>query len=74
MTDRREPTPMEKFRVALDLFEAGRQVRRAQIRRERPGADEVEVEARLVEWMRERPGAEFGDAEGRAVPWPRERR
>jgi hypothetical protein len=61
----------ERFRLALELFEAGEALKRQQLRREHPEASEAEIEALLVAWLRERPGAPHGDAEGRPVPWPR---
>jgi hypothetical protein len=60
-----------RLRLALELFEAGEAIKRAQLARERPGASDAEIEALVVAWLRERPGAEHGDAEGRPVPWPR---
>lgn len=60
-----------RFRLALDLFEAGVQMMRQRLRREHPDLPEAEIEARLVRWLQERPGAEHGDAPGRPVPWPR---
>ena len=60
-----------RFRLALDLFEAGVEMMRQTLRREHPGLPESEIEALLVHWLQERPGAEFGDAPGPRVPWPR---
>jgi hypothetical protein len=60
-----------RLRLALELFEAGEAIKRAQLAREHPGASDAEIEALVVAWLRERPGAEHGDAEGRPVPWPR---
>jgi hypothetical protein len=60
-----------RFRIALDLFEAGVGMMRQNLRRQFPEADEKEIASRLAEWLQERPGAEFGDCDGRPVPWPR---
>jgi hypothetical protein len=55
----------------LDLFEAGVEMMRQNLRRQFPEADEKEIASRLAQWLQERPGAEFGDCDGRPVPWPR---
>jgi len=60
-----------RFRTAMDLFEAGVEMMRQNLRRQFPEADEKEIAARLAQWLQERPGAEFGDCDGRPVPWPR---
>lgn len=62
---------MARLRVALELHEAGTEMKRLQLRRENPGAEEAEIQRLLAAWMSHRPGAEFGDGEGRPVPWPR---
>ncbi len=61
----------ERLQTALDLFEAGEQLMRENLRRQHPKAGEAEIERRLVAWLRERPGAEHGDAPGRVIRWPR---
>ena len=60
----------ERLRTAFDLYELGESIRRAQLRREHPGATDEEIEAMLVAWLRTRPGAEHGDAWGRPISWP----
>jgi Rv0078B-related antitoxin len=60
-----------RLRLALDLFEAGEELMRQQLRRKHPALTTAEIEARLLTWLLERPGAEFGDTTGRLVPWPR---
>jgi hypothetical protein len=62
---------VERFRVALDLYETGEAMMRHRIRRQNPDLDEVAVEERLQAWLQARPGAEYGDTVGRPVPWPR---
>ncbi len=62
---------IERYRVALDLFEAAEQIMRQNLRRRFPDAGPDEIEARLVAWLHERPGAELGDAVGRSISWPR---
>ncbi len=59
-----------RLRTALDLCEMGESMRRAQLRREHPGATDEEIEALLVAWLQTRPGAEYGDGWGRPIPWP----
>jgi hypothetical protein len=61
----------ERFRVAVDLFEAGVQLQRCNLKRLHPEAAEAEIDQMLQTWLLERPGAEFGDAQGRPGPWPR---
>ena len=61
-----------RLRVALELFEAGLEMKRQKLRRDHPDLTGDEIEARVAAWLRERPGAEFGDAEGRRVTWPRD--
>lgn len=55
------------FRMTLDLFDAGVQLMRQNLRRSDPAADEQEIDRRLSTWLRERPGAGQGDCPGRAV-------
>jgi hypothetical protein len=52
------------FRLTLDLFDAGVQVMRQNLRRQDPEADEQEIDRRLSAWLRTRPGAEHGDCSG----------
>jgi hypothetical protein len=61
----------ERYQLALDLFEAGEQIMRQNLRRRFPSARGDEIEAHLTAWLRTRPGAEGGDAIGRVRPWPR---
>ena len=62
-----QSVPARAFRLTLDLFDAGVQMMRQNLRRQAPGADEREIERRLAAWLRARPGAEHGDCSGRAV-------
>jgi hypothetical protein len=61
----------ERYRLTLDLFAAGEQIMRQNLRRRFPDAGAQEIEAHLVAWLHSRPGAEDGDAVGRVRPWPR---
>ena len=61
-------TSAAKLRLALDLFGSGVALMRCKLRRERPDADEAEIEQALTAWLRTRPGAEHGDAPGRLRP------
>jgi hypothetical protein len=56
----------ERFRVALELFETGVELKRAALRRSHPGITPSRVEELLGEWLRERPGAPEGDGPPRA--------
>lgn len=62
-------TPVEKLHLAFDLFESGRELMRAKLRREHPDATTEEIERLLAQWVSTRPGAEHGDAVGRVRPW-----
>jgi hypothetical protein len=73
MDEPRESSVAERYRLLLDLFVAGEEIMRQNLRRRTPEATEREIEERLVAWLHERPGAELGDAIGRAVAWPRAR-
>jgi hypothetical protein len=57
----------EAFQTALDLFEAGVDLMRQNLRRNHPDAGEQEIERLLIAWLHHRPGAEAGDGHGRAV-------
>lgn len=63
----------ERYRMTLELFAAGEEIMRQNLRRRLPAASAEEIEARLVAWLSERPGAEHGDAIGRPGSWPRRR-
>lgn len=65
MQRRDEPTPADKMRCTLDLFEAGLALQRQNLRRRHPRATESEIDALLNAWLEQRPGAEQGDGEGR---------
>lgn len=57
----------DSFRMALDLFQAGVDVMRQNLRRRHPEAHDEEIERLLGDWLQERPGAEWGDCPGRPV-------
>jgi hypothetical protein len=57
----------DSFRMALDLFQAGVDVMRQNLRRRHPEAQDEEIERLLGDWLQERPGAESGDCPGRPV-------
>jgi hypothetical protein len=63
----------ERYRLTLELFAAGEEIMRQNIRRRFPGATPEEIEEHLTTWLHERPGAEHGDAVGRPGTWPRQR-
>jgi Rv0078B-related antitoxin len=56
----------ERFRIVLDLFETGVQLRRETLRREHPGISPSRLEELLADWLRDRPGAREGDGPPRA--------
>ena len=60
-----------RLRTAAELHDVGVAMKRLNLRRAHPDADEAEITAMLTAWLHERPGAEFGDGVGRPVPWPR---
>ncbi len=52
----------QRLRLALDMYEAGEQMMRQRIRRDRPTASAQEVEAEVSAWLLNRPP----DSPGRA--------
>jgi hypothetical protein len=56
--------------TSLRMFEPGVAMKRAQLRREHPEANEQELKRLVRSWLFTRPGAEHGDAEGRATLYP----
>jgi hypothetical protein len=71
MTRQEHDEAAARFRLALDLFAAGEEMKRQQLRRENPKASEEAIEQLLFTWLRERPGAEHGDSAGIPGTWPR---
>ena len=65
-----ELTPVERFRVALELFEDGVRLMEQNLRREHPDDSDEDIEKKLRAWLRHRPGAEHGDCVGRRLEWP----
>ena len=61
----------EGLSLALELCEAGIEMREQRYRREHPEADDAAVEAFMRVWLMDRPGAPDGDAVGRRVSFPR---
>jgi hypothetical protein len=51
---------VEKFRLVLDMCEAGIRIYRQRMRREYPLASDEEIEAKVQAWLR-RPSGEVGD-------------
>ncbi len=64
----------ERFRITLELYEAGERMMRQKLRRQFPNADEEEIERKLSDWLQHRPGDEQGDCTGRPIDWPGDRR
>lgn len=59
-----------RLRTALDLYEVGEAMMRQRLRRERPKAEEAEIDASIESWLTRRAGAEFGDYPGPASSRP----
>lgn len=59
-----------RFRLALDLYDAGEAMTIARWRREDPTRTEDDLRRLLGAWLADRPGADFGDTVGRPLPWP----
>ena len=57
----------DAFRATLDLFEAGVDLMRQNLRRRHPEANDEAIEELLHEWLLDRPGAASGDAAGQPV-------
>jgi hypothetical protein len=47
-------TAIERLRIAFDLFDAGVDMMRQRLRRERPGAPPDEIEEAIEQWLRTR--------------------
>ncbi len=60
-----------RLKVAFDLFEAGCEIMKQNLRRQYPDLSSEVLHAKLVTWLQHRPGAEYGDAPGRRGAWPR---
>lgn len=67
MIDQSNEARAKRFLIALDLFESGVQLQRAQIRRQFPEESEAEISERLLQWLLSPRGAEHGDCPGRIV-------
>ncbi|MEX2533996.1 MAG: hypothetical protein WD273_00225 [Trueperaceae bacterium] len=51
----------ERLRTAFELFQAGKEMMRQNLRRRFRDASEEEIDQRLRTWLQTRPGAEWGD-------------
>jgi hypothetical protein len=60
-----------RLRIACELADTARELKRAQLRARNPDAAETEIEAALADWLATRPGAELGDGVGSPRYWPR---
>lgn len=58
---------VEAFRTTLDLFQAGVDLMRQNLRRRHPETSDEDIDRLLHAWLLERPGAESGDCPGRPV-------
>jgi len=71
MDDANRDLLAEKLRSSLAMSEDGFNMKRQQLRRRNPEADEAEIDRLFRAWLQERPGAEHGDGVGRPGVWPR---
>jgi len=55
VTEEERDAAQRRLRLALELFAAGEDVKRAQLRRQHPEASDEEVERLLVAWLRDKP-------------------
>lgn len=62
---REEERLRQKLILTLELFQAGLELMRQNLRRRFPEATDAEIEAELDRWLACRPGAELGDGVGR---------
>lgn len=51
-----ESPEAQRFRLTLDMAEAGIELYRQRMRREHPSASDEEIEARVQGWLMRRPG------------------
>lgn len=51
----RDPEVLARMQQAMDLFEAGVEIMRQNLRRWHPEASAAEIEARLTAWLQKRP-------------------
>jgi hypothetical protein len=70
MDDRAREQVAAKLRFSLAMSEDGFAMKRQQLRRRNPDADEGEIDRLFRLWLQDRPGAEFGDSSGRPITWP----
>jgi hypothetical protein len=63
----------QQLRFSLAMSEDGFALKRQQLRRRNPQADEDEIERPFQAGLQDRPGAEHGDAECRPISWPPQR-
>jgi len=66
----RDAVAAKRLRLALDLYEAGEKLMRANLRRRHHTASDSEIETLLRDWLAQRPGAEHGDSPGRVRDLP----
>ena len=57
----------KRFRITLELIDAGFEMMRLNLKRRYPRASASELERKFRSWATARPGAEAGDAVGRSV-------
>ena len=67
------PSASDAFRTTLDLFTAGVDLMRQNLRRNYPEADDDEIDRRLRQWLHDRPGEAPGSGDV-SLPLPNRRR
>lgn len=55
---------LDRLRLTFDLYEAGEDLMRQNLRRRHPGETPEQIEERLIAWLSVRPGATLGDSPG----------
>jgi len=73
MTTAPQATKSQRLEAALDAFEDGVALRRAQLQRAHPELSTDRIDTLLVRWLREREEAPCGDASRGARPPPERR-
>lgn len=56
---KRDPAVIARMERLFDLYATSEEIMRQNLRRRYPGADEAEIERRLLAWLRERPDEQW---------------
>lgn len=63
----RDSPEAQRFRLALDMAQAGIELYRQRMRREHPDADDEVIEAEVQGWLMRRPGDYAGPSSSRLL-------